>query len=143
MSSIPDNNQNSNSLCYICLENTNDNSISPCKCNHKTHIKCLLNWISIKKHFYCEICKSKYDLSPDSYNNYIDSYIDDITIINLEHDTNNIDRNIYNNLIYTHNNHNNHNNYNNYNIHHVDNCFNKIAALCIVFIIICASINIL
>tara|TARA_B100000401_G_C52792534_1_gene714159 strand:+ start:836 stop:1222 length:387 start_codon:yes stop_codon:yes gene_type:complete len=121
-----------NSQCYICFENNNDNSVSPCKCNHSVHIECLLDWINTKKKFDCEICKSKYRLSSDSYNNYINNYIDNFTVINFDIDTNNTDRNVYNNLINIDNNQN-----------PVDILSNKIASLCIIFIMLIGVYSIL
>ena len=122
----------SNSLCYICFENNNDNSVSPCKCNHSVHIECLLDWINTKKKFDCEICKSKYKLSSDKYNNYINNYIDNFTVINFDIDTTNTDRNVYNNLINIDNNQN-----------PVDILSNKIAALCIIFVMLIGIYSIL
>lgn len=112
-----------NSLCYICFENNNENSVSPCNCNHSVHIECLLDWINTKKKFDCEICKSKYKLSSDKYNNYINNYIDNFTVINFDIDTTNNDRNVYNDLIDNQNTDN-----------PVDILANKIAALCIITI---------
>ncbi len=153
MKSSSINNLNYNSLCYICLEHNNINSISPCMCNNHIHIECLLHWINTKKNLNCEICKSKYNLSSHSYNNYINSYIDDFTDINFEIDTNNNDRNIYNNLVNNNNNlvnntNNNlvNNNNNIFNYHEdepIDICTNRVGLVCVIIIIIIAIVGVI
>ena len=63
----------------------------------------LLDQLIQKKYDECEICKLKYRLLSDSYNNYINTYIDNFIVINFDIDTTSNDRNIYNNLINTEN----------------------------------------
>lgn len=48
-------------ICYICLQNTNENLIKPCFCiNTCVHENCLLKWISVSKKEYCLVCNYEY-----------------------------------------------------------------------------------
>ena len=44
--------------CAICLEHMSNNDVCTTKCNHKYHLTCILDWITIQKKKTCPTCRT-------------------------------------------------------------------------------------
>ena len=44
--------------CSICLEHMSHNDVCTTKCNHKYHLTCMLDWLTVQKQNTCPICKT-------------------------------------------------------------------------------------